>query len=60
MGESRRGPEPNLRADDGGRAGAFSPLELANRIWQRRRTKASDERRPASRASRSASLKGRT
>src|SRR5215207_10164563 len=30
------------------------------RIWQRRRTKASEERRPASKASRSSSLKVRT
>jgi len=30
------------------------------RIWQRRKVKASDERKPASRVSRSASLKGRT
>ena len=36
------------------------PLALARRTWQRRRTKASDERKPASNCGRSASLKGRT
>src|SRR5215211_2659050 len=39
---------------------AFSPLWLARSIWQRRKVKASGERNPASRVSRSASLKGRT
>src|SRR5215211_4220285 len=39
---------------------AFSPLCLARSIWQRRKVKASGERNPASRVSRSASLKGRT
>ena len=33
--------------------GARSPRALAKRIWQRLRTKASEERNPASRASRS-------
>ena len=40
--------------------GASSPLALARRIWQRRRTKASDERKPASKCWRSASVKGGT
>src|SRR5215203_3462245 len=39
---------------------ARSPLALASRIWQRRRTKASEERRPSSRAIRSSSSSGRT
>ena len=39
---------------------AFFPSALAERIWQRRRTKASGERRPALMVPRSASLKGRT
>src|SRR5919106_1664703 len=40
--------------------GARSPRALASRIWQRRRTKASDERQPASRCWRSASVTRRT
>src|SRR5918996_446544 len=40
--------------------GARSPLALARRIWQRRRTKALGERKPASNCWRSASAKGRT
>ncbi len=36
-----------------------SPSALARTIWQRRRVKASDERRPASTAQRSASVSGR-
>src|SRR5918996_4157 len=40
--------------------GARSPRALASRIWQRRRTKASAERQPASRCWRSASVTGRT
>src|SRR5919106_2282259 len=40
--------------------GARSPLALARRIWQRRRTKALGERKPASNCRRSASVKGRT
>lgn len=39
---------------------AFFPSALAERIWQRRRTKASGERGPALIVSRSASLKRRT
>src|SRR5439155_3122565 len=49
-------PQPSWRAI---RAGG-SPRALASRIWLQRRTKASDERRPASTAWRSASVKGRT
>jgi hypothetical protein len=45
--------------------GDFAPAQsrlraLASRIWARRRTKASGERKAASRASRSASVRGRT
>src|SRR5262245_29965680 len=40
--------------------GARSPRALASRIWQRRSTKASGERRPAVTACRSASVSGRT
>src|SRR5918999_1446907 len=40
--------------------GASSPLALARRFWQRRRTKASDKRKPASNCWRSASVMGRT
>src|SRR5438876_5623377 len=39
---------------------ARSPRALASRIWHRRRTKASDERKPASTCWRSASVSGRT
>src|SRR5829696_3343625 len=42
-------PHPRFSAIRGGR----SRRALARRIWQRRRTKASEERNPASRASRS-------
>src|SRR5579864_9168 len=41
-------------------AGTRSPRALARTIWQRRRTKASDERKPSSKAWRSASVSGRT
>ncbi len=37
-----------------------SPLSLASKTWHRRRTKASDECRPFSRALRSSSESGRT
>jgi hypothetical protein len=40
--------------------GAGSLGALARRIWQRRRTKASDERQPTPKCWRSASVKGRT
>src|SRR5262249_18106770 len=40
--------------------GARSPRALANRIWQRRKTKASLERRPCSSTSRSSSVSVRT
>src|ERR687892_37510 len=40
--------------------GASSPLALARRIWQRRRTRPSDECKPASNCWRSASVMGRT
>src|SRR5919107_1247313 len=43
------GPHPKERAI----CGACSPLELARSIWHRRRTKASEERNPASNAFRS-------
>ncbi len=40
--------------------GARSPRALASRIWHRRSTKASEERRPRSAPARSASVSGRT
>src|SRR4051794_26925596 len=40
--------------------GAGSPRALASRIWHRRWTKASDERKPATNWARSASVTGRT
>ena len=40
--------------------GIFAPVAGASRIWQRRKVKASGERNPASKDSRSASLRGRT
>jgi hypothetical protein len=40
--------------------GGLAPGASEQRIWQRRNTKASGERRPASKASRSASESGRT
>src|SRR5262249_31568659 len=48
--------QPRLRAI---RAGLW-PAALASRVWQRRRVKASGERRPAWRCSRSGSVRGRT
>src|SRR5947209_9111028 len=47
---------PNCRA----MAGGVSPRALASKIWLRRWVKASDERKPAFRASRSASVSRRT
>jgi hypothetical protein len=48
--------QPNSSAISRGRF----PRALARRIWLRRKVKASDERNPAFRASRSASVTGRT
>ena len=49
-------PQPRLRAI----LGAYSPLELASKIWHRRKVKAFFERNPAWRSSRSSSENART
>src|SRR5215212_4728341 len=49
-------PQPRLRAI----LGAYSPLELASKIWHRRKVKAFFERNPAWRSSRSSSENERT
>jgi hypothetical protein len=49
-------PQPRLSAI----FGAYSPLELASKIWHRRKVKASLERREPWRASRSSKENGRT
>ena len=49
-----------LQPTVGAIAGARSPRALASRIWQRRSSKAADERSPASSRARSCGVTGRT